>query len=139
MGLFDGVLIKDNHLAARGTLSAATAVEAARAYLQSRQLPATVEIEVDTLDQLRDVLTAAPDIVLLDNMDCATLLRAVELRNQLAPQTLLEASGGVSLATTGEIARTGVDRISVGGLTHSAPALDLGFDWTALASDDARN
>lgn len=138
MGLFDGVLIKDNHLAARGSLSAATAVESARDFLRSRQLPAVVEIEVDTLDQLRDVLTAAPEIVLLDNMQLTDLIAAVELRNQFSPQTLLEASGGVSLATIREIARTGVDRISVGGLTHSAPALDLGFDWSSHPGSDAR-
>ena len=89
----------------------------------------SIEVEVDTLDQLRDALAGGPDIVLLDNMDPATLRQAVAIRDELAPPVRLEASGGVTLDTVGVIARTGVDRISVGALTHSAVALDLGFDW----------
>jgi nicotinate-nucleotide pyrophosphorylase (carboxylating) len=88
-----------------------------------------VEVEVDTLEQLVDALSAAPDIVLLDNMELATLRQAVEMRNRVAPRVELEASGGVNLDTVADIARTGVERISVGALTHSAPALDLAFDW----------
>jgi nicotinate-nucleotide pyrophosphorylase (carboxylating) len=127
LGLHDGILIKDNHLAAtasRATIAAAA--KAARAYWHG-QLP--VEVEVDTLDQLRQVLPVRPDIVLLDNMVPAQMREAVVLRNQVAPGVQLEASGGVTLATVRAIAETGVDRISVGALTHSAAALDIGLDY----------
>lgn len=129
MGLFDGMLIKDNHLAARGNRSVADAVTAARAYLASQSLDLPVEVEVDTLEQLQDALAAAPEIVLLDNMKPPQLQQAIALRDKLSPATLLEASGGINLETIGCIAGTGVDRISIGGITHSAPALDLGYDW----------
>lgn len=127
MGLYDGVLIKDNHLAAwTESGSIADAVRTAR----SKSTPgASIEVEVDTLTQLQDALDGSPDIVLLDNMDVPTLESAVALRDRTAPQVLLEASGGITLQTVAAIARTGVERISVGALTHSAPALDLGFDW----------
>ncbi len=88
-----------------------------------------LEVEVDTIEQLRDALTVGPDIVLLDNMTCDQLRECVEQRNSRAPQVELEASGGVNLDTVREIALTGVDRISVGALTHSATSLDLGLDW----------
>lgn len=139
-GLFDAVLIKDNHLAF-GTqeqggqrYSPAEAVVRARRYLQN--LPenlglhdALVEIEVDTLDQLRMVLPAGPDLVLVDNMTPEQLRACVALRNQLAPGVELEASGGVNLQTVRAIAESGVDRISVGALTHSAAWFDVGLDW----------
>ena len=127
MGLYDGVLIKDNHIAAwTESSSIAEAVRTARA----KSPPGvSIEVEVDTFPQLIDALQGTPDIVLLDNMDVEKLSEAVRLRNRLAPGVLLEASGGVNLETVGGIARTGVERISVGALTHSAPALDLGFDW----------
>lgn len=129
MGLFDAVLIKDNHLAAwtvDQTRDIASAIQLAR-----RSVPpgVTVEVEVDRLEQLRAVLPIGPDIVLLDNMGLDSLRQAVQLRDSLAPQVQLEASGGVTLATVADIARTGVDRISSGALTHSAPNLDLAFDW----------
>ncbi len=131
MGLYDGVLIKDNHLAAWTVSSSiADAVRTARA-----KSPAgvSIEVEVDTLDQLRDALQGLPDIVLLDNMPVAILREAVSLRESAAPAVLLEASGGVTLATLRAIAETGVERISAGALTHSAVALDIAFDWsTAL-------
>ena len=129
MGLYDGMLIKDNHLAARGNQSIADAVTTARNYLQDHSLDLSVEVEVDNLQQLRDALAAQPEIVLLDNMKPPQLQQAVAMRNEQSPNTLLEASGGVNLETVGCIAGTGVDRISIGGLTHSAPALDLGYDW----------
>lgn len=129
MGLYDGVLIKDNHLAARGDASCASAVADARSFLKAQHLPPVVEIEVDSLEQLRDALAQQPDIVLLDNMAPSQLVEAVAIRNQESPATRLEASGGVTLETVRAIAETGVDRISIGGLTHSSPALDLGFDW----------
>ncbi|MDZ4656572.1 MAG: carboxylating nicotinate-nucleotide diphosphorylase [Bythopirellula sp.] len=139
-GLFDAVLIKDNHLAQRSGAAvgspadAASAVQAARQFLQSPQGAAKqqmlpVEVEVDSLDQLAAVLPAGPDIVLLDNMPPALLREAVKLRDQVAPHVELEASGGVRLETLREIAATGVERISVGALTHSARVLDIGLDW----------
>lgn len=132
-GLFDAVLIKDNHLAfCRGRLSPAQAVHQARNYLQRIGRPdALVEIEVDRLDQLEEVLPAGPDVVLLDNMAPAELRQAVSRRNALNPQVALEASGGVRLETVRQIAQTGVERISVGALTHSAQSLDVGLDWVA--------
>ncbi len=129
MGLYDGMLIKDNHLAARENRSVADAVNAARNYLKTQSLDLPVEIEVDTIEQLQDALAAQPEIVLLDNMKPSELQKAIVLRDMMSPETLLEASGGVNLETVGCIAGTGVDRISIGGLTHSAPALDLGYDW----------
>lgn len=137
MGLSDGVLIKDNHLAAwtaaggAESHSIAAAVRQARYWLQSRRGPVAVsiEVEVDTLEQLRDALAGAPDIVLLDNMGPAQLREAVKLRDELAAAVRLEASGGITLANVREIAESGVDRISIGALTHSAPALDIAFDW----------
>ena len=134
MGLYDGVLIKDNHLAAwTESDSIAHAVIAAR---QRSPHGVSIEVEVDSVAQLRDALDGKPDIVLLDNMDLQTLRESVSIRNQVAPGVLLEASGGVTLATVAEIAQTGVERISVGGLTHSAPALDLAFDWKSRIKGD---
>ncbi len=140
-GLFDGFLVKDNHLALAGEhdanglrpLAAHLAAEKVRrwrsAHADSMLAPEMIEIEVDSLDQLRDVLPAGPDIVLLDNFKIPQLLQAVELRNRLAPQVELEASGNVKLDTIAEIAKTGVERISSGALTHQATWLDLGMDW----------
>ena len=88
-----------------------------------------IEIEVDTLEQLEQVLPAGPDIVLLDNMPPEVLAQAVARRDALAPQVELEASGGVRLDTVPAIAATGVDRISAGAVTHSAAWLDIGLDW----------
>lgn len=117
MGLYDAVLIKDNHIAVAGGV--AQAVHAARA----ANLP--IEVEVDTLDQLDDAIAAGADIVLLDNMDNATLRQAVA---KVAGRATTEASGNVSLETIRAIAETGVDVISVGKLTHSAVAVDIGLD-----------
>ncbi len=133
IGLFDGIIIKDNHLAAwlqtRPGATLADAVHATREHLAAVDVSVPIEVEVDTLDQLRDVLTGAPDRVLLDNMDVETLAAAVAIRNELAAKVELEASGGVTLETVPSIAASGVDFISAGALTHSAPALDLAFDW----------
>jgi nicotinate-nucleotide pyrophosphorylase (carboxylating) len=126
LGLHDGILIKDNHLAGLGG-NILQAVEAARAYPGNAGL--VVEVEVDTLDQLKLALSARAGIVLLDNMDCTQLKLAVEMRNELAPEVLLEASGGVNLRNVRAVAATGVDRISIGALTHSAPARDIGLDY----------
>jgi nicotinate-nucleotide pyrophosphorylase (carboxylating) len=126
LGLYDGILIKDNHLAGLGG-DVRKAVETARAYPGNAGLP--VEVEVDTLQQLERALAVRADIVLLDNMTCDQLKAAVAMRDAAAPSVLLEASGGVNLNNVGEIAATGVDRISVGALTHSAPALDIALDY----------
>ena len=88
-----------------------------------------VEVEVDTLKQLTEVLPAGPDIVLVDNLPPEMLRRAVEMRNAANPQILLEASGGIDLTTIADVAASGVDRISVGALTHSARWFDVGLDW----------
>ncbi len=128
MGLHDGILIKDNHLAARGQSVRAVA-EQAQACRQQQQSLVPLEIEVDTLDQLDDVLGCRPDIVLLDNMTPEQLREAVRRRDAKAPGVVLEASGGVTLATVRAIAEAGVDRISIGALTHSAPALDIALDY----------
>lgn len=129
MGLYDAVLLKDNHLAQVGdgnlTNAVTDAVQKCRAAHPGLKF---VMIEVDTLTQLEQVLTTGIDIVLLDNMTTDQLIRAVEMRNRILPGVELEASGGVTLDTIRAIAQTGVDRISVGALTHSAPALDLGLD-----------
>ncbi len=123
MGLYDAVLIKDNHIAAAG--SAAAAVTSARAYVG----PDTkVEVEIDSVDDLDAVIEAGADIVMLDNMDPETMRAAVELA---AGRCVLEASGGITLETVRAVAETGVDWISVGWITHSAPALDVALDFEA--------
>ena len=130
MGLYDGILIKDNHIAARGDSTCAAAVADARRYAQAHHVNPQIEIEVDSLDQLRNALQESPEIVLLDNMSSETLQQAVAVRDaSRSPKTLLEASGGVTLQTVRAIAESGLDRISIGSLTHSSPALDIGFDW----------
>jgi nicotinate-nucleotide pyrophosphorylase (carboxylating) len=127
-GLYDGVLIKDNHLAALGPRPDVVA-EAIRLARAKYEPSVPVEVEVDTLEQLDIALAAGPDVVLLDNMSTEKLREAVRRRNAVAPKVLLEASGGVTLATIHGIAETGVDRVSVGALTHSAPALDVALDY----------
>ncbi len=130
MGLYDGILIKDNHLAARGDSTCAAAVADARQYANAHHTNPRIEIEVDSLEQLHDALHEAPEIVLLDNMSPELLKQAVAIRDtSTSSATLLEASGGVSISTVRAIAESGVDRISIGSLTHSSPALDIGFDW----------
>lgn len=131
LGLYDGCLIKDNHLAAWSEWrKGATLADAVREARQKTPAGVSIEIEVDTLEQLADALGGAPDIVLLDNMPPDQLRKAVAIRDNRAPKVLLEASGGVTLETVAEIAKTGVERISSGALTHSARALDLAFDWS---------
>jgi nicotinate-nucleotide pyrophosphorylase (carboxylating) len=172
-GLFDAILIKDNHLAlwgeeekgrrgeeetvrSHGPLfpfssspllphppatrhrgeGLAEAVRQAREWIRKHmpepdRAEMIVEIEVDTLEQLEEVLPAGPDIVLLDNMTPGELRTAVSRRDAVNPEVELEASGGVTLETVRAIAESGVDRISVGALTHSAGSLDIGLDWIA--------
>jgi nicotinate-nucleotide pyrophosphorylase (carboxylating) len=129
IGLHDAVLIKDNHLAwlAEGGDPIDRAVGLARAGAPGGTK--FIEVEVDTLEQLDRALEVGPDIILVDNLGPERLAEAVRRRDARAPGVLLEASGGVNLSTVGAIARSGVDRISVGALTHSAPALDIGLDF----------
>lgn len=135
--LNEAVLIKDNHLAcyqaAGGApLSPSEAVRKAREFLRAQAdapSDAIVEVEVDSLEGLEDALTADPDIVLLDNMGPELLRQAVSLRNLRNRAVELEASGGVHFDTLRAIASTGVERVSLGALTHSAVNLDLGLDW----------
>ncbi len=126
-GLYDAVMIKDNHLALADETGMTPADAVGRA--RDMQPGRVIEVEVDSLEQLRNVLPAGPDVVLLDNMSLDQLREAVAIRAAEAPGVVLEASGGVRLDTIGAIAATGVDRISVGALTHSAVGLDLGLDW----------
>jgi nicotinate-nucleotide pyrophosphorylase (carboxylating) len=126
MGLHDAVLVKDNHLAALGDLSLLPPVIAR---LRSEHPGLPIEIEADTLDQLKTLLgMQGIDVILLDNMSPAQMSEAVALRKKLAPAVLLEASGGVTLESIPGIAATGVDRISVGALTHSAANADLSLE-----------
>ena len=135
MGLYDAIMIKDNHLAisssASVSISMHQAIEKARTVAagMNREEAVIVEVEVDTLEQLAQVIPANPDIVLLDNMTTAQLREAVTLVQDSELQIELEASGGVTLDTISEISQTGVDRISVGALTHSAVNFDVGLDW----------
>jgi nicotinate-nucleotide pyrophosphorylase (carboxylating) len=126
--LFDGILIKDNHITAAGGVRAA--LDRAKA---GAPVGMKVEIEVDNLNQLQEALEGGADIILLDNMDPDGLRRAVAAAEAFfAPQprkVLLEASGGVTLETVKAIAGTGVDYVSTGAVTHSAPAADLGLDF----------
>ena len=141
-GLYDAVLIKDNHLALgllaterrQTRFTPAEAVRRARRFVEKHaaaEKSTIIEIEVDTLEQLEEVLPAGPDIVLLDNMAPDQLRLAVAIRDKADSAIELEASGGVNLDSVVDIAASGVDRISVGALTHSAISLDLGLDWIA--------
>ena len=121
--LGSAVLIKDNHIAAAGGVRAAIEAARARAPHTSR-----IECEVDSLDQLDEALSARADIVLLDNMDTPTVEEAVR---RTRGRAILEASGGITLPRVGELARAGVDAISVGALTHSTPAADIGLDFVS--------
>jgi len=124
-GLFDAVLIKDNHLASwerTHGIGVGEAVAAARA----RYPELKIAVEVDTIEQPREALETRPDWVLLDNMPPPVLRECVELCKGIC---LAEASGGINLKTIGDIAQTGVDAISVGALTHSAPSIDLALDF----------
>ncbi len=120
--LADGVLIKDNHIAACGSIQ--EAVDKVRA-----KIPHTIRIEVETdsLEQVKECLTCGVDIIMLDNMSPDMMSKAVQLING---RSLVEASGGVTLETVESIAMSGVDIISIGALTHSAPSCDIGMDWS---------
>jgi nicotinate-nucleotide pyrophosphorylase (carboxylating) len=132
-GLSDAVLIKDNHLAWLQSVmgfaeshAIAASIAAARAHAPSNNI---VEIEVDSLEQFDCALECAPDIILVDNFGPDLLAEAVRRRDAAAPAIKLEASGGVNLETVSFLAQSGVDRISIGALTHSAAALDIAVDY----------
>ncbi|CAN5861292.1 carboxylating nicotinate-nucleotide diphosphorylase [soil metagenome] len=123
-GLFDGILIKDNHLAAIGGPDRiATAVSRAR---QSAPHTLKVEVEVTTLDEVKAALAAGAEIIMLDNMSITEMSEAVRL---IGGQAMVEASGGITLQNVAQVAGTGVNLISIGSLTHSAPALDISLDF----------
>ena len=119
--LSDGVLIKDNHIAACGSIT-----EAVQRVRQRVPHTINVEVETDTLAQVEECLTCKVGVILLDNMDPNTMRRAIEL---IDGRAITEASGGINLDTVQAIAETGVDIISVGALTHSARSCDIGMDW----------
>ena len=122
-GLFDMVLIKDNHVDAAGGI--VQAIERARSYLGEKGIAMKIEVEVRSIDELRQAVSAGPDIILLDNFSVDELSGTVSYARENAPGILLEVSGNVGLHNVTEIAETGVDYISVGELTHSVRALDL--------------
>jgi nicotinate-nucleotide pyrophosphorylase (carboxylating) len=122
MGLSDMALVKDNHVAAAGGVT--------EAFRRVRELAATipVEIEVDSLDGLREAIAAGADEVLIDNFTPEEMREAVAARDEMNPAVRLEASGGLTLDSARAVAETGVDYIAVGELTHSARVLDIGLD-----------
>jgi len=134
MSLADGILVKDNHLAALSGRERSTPEMAAHGAQLARRWAdehggMSVEIEIDGLDQLEPVLNQNPDIVLLDNFSIPQLSEAVAIRNRVGSRTLLEASGGIRLETLRAVALTGVERISVGALVHQARSIDLAMDY----------
>jgi len=131
VGLYDGLLVKDNHLAHVPTKDLVAYLQPIVNKSRGEDASRLIEIEVDTLEQFKEVIKVdGVDVVLLDNMDCPRMELAVDLRNKANKKgkVALEASGGVTLETVRTIALTGVDRIAVGALTHSATALDIGLD-----------
>jgi nicotinate-nucleotide pyrophosphorylase (carboxylating) len=122
-GLFDAVLIKDNHIRMAGGIG--RAVSAARA----RNAGLAVEVEAETQDQVDEAIAAGADTILLDNMTTADIRRAVTM---IAGRAKVEISGGVTVERVAELAGTGADFVSVGALTHSAPAVDISFEIAAI-------
>ena len=123
VGLYDMYLVKENHIAAAGGLEAAMRL----AIEHKRKTKVKLEVEVRNLSELKEVLSFKPDYILLDNFSVPGLRKAVKLAKSIHPRIILEASGRIDLKTVKKIAATGIDRISIGKLTHSAPALDLSF------------
>ncbi len=121
LGLYDMYLIKENHIAAAGGLEEALGMVRAH----KNRTRAKIEVEVKDLSELKRALEYKPDYILLDNFDYATLKKGISLARQANPRVVLEASGNINLGNVRKIASTGIDRISIGKMTHSAPALDL--------------
>jgi nicotinate-nucleotide pyrophosphorylase (carboxylating) len=129
IGLYDGLLVKDNHIASVPVRQLAEHLGRILARSRAESPSRFIEVEVDTFEQLKEVIKVdGIDVILLDNMDCPTMELAVQLRNTSGRKVALEASGGVNMDTVRSVALTGVDRIAVGAITHSAPALDIGLD-----------
>jgi len=131
IGLFDGLLVKDNHIANRPLKELAPFLQPIVSRSRGEDPARLIEIEVDSLEQLTEVLKVdGVNVILLDNMDCPRMQMAVEMRDRIGKKGAveLEASGGVTLETVRPIALTGVERIAVGYITHSAPALDISLD-----------
>jgi nicotinate-nucleotide pyrophosphorylase (carboxylating) len=132
LGLSDGILIKDNHLIFCSADASARAAEAVRKAVSMAKRAAghlqKIEVEAETLEQVEQAVRAGADVILLDNMDADALAKAVKIVRSRKKTIFLEASGNVSLRNLGRIAATGVDAISVGALTHSAPALDISIE-----------
>ena len=126
MGLYDAVLIKENHATAAGGVRQAVA----KAQLQNLDKRVPIFVETETLDEVQDALAEGPDRIMLDNMDAAAMRQAVETIRASNQTIEIEATGGYSLETVREAAETGVDLISIGALTHSAPALDMSMLFT---------
>ena len=126
MALSDAALVKDNHVLAAGGV--------AEAFAAVRALAATipVEIEVDSLDGLREAIEAGADVVLLDNFVPEEMVQAVAIRDEMRRGVILEASGGLTLETARRVGETGVDYIAVGELTHSVTVFDIGLDLRAV-------
>lgn len=122
-GLYDMYLIKDNHIEAAGSITAA--VKAVKEHQLQNETSYKIEVEVKNLDELREALESGVDVIMLDNFDVETIKEAVSITNNTC---LLEASGGINLGSVREVAETGVDYISVGELTHSVKALDISLD-----------
>ncbi len=145
MGLCDGIMIKDNHISAMNSnMNISEMIIKVRNELKQKRKRLPIWVEVDRLDQLEEALEGRPDVVLLDNMSLQQLRSAVRIRNDWfsrskiksdRPVPLLEASGGIDLSNISDVARTGVDRIAVGALTHSAPALDLSLELLSSPDD----
>lgn len=123
-GLFDGVLIKDNHIAAAGSIAKAVRLARGKAHHLLK-----IEVEVKDLKEVRQAVSAGAEIIMLDNMQPDRISKAVQIIRAKAPSIIIEASGNVSLKNVRDIAGTGVDLISVGALTHSAPAADISLKF----------
>jgi len=135
MGLYDGLLMKDNHLAAVPLRELASFVSGIVSQSRAEAPGRFIEVEVDNLEQFREVVAVQGiDVILLDNMDCPSMQAAVELRDRAGGRGKvdLEASGGITLEMVRSVASTGVERIAVCAITHSAPALDIGLDVQAV-------
>jgi nicotinate-nucleotide pyrophosphorylase (carboxylating) len=131
IGLFDGLLVKDNHIAGKGIKELGAFLEGVVKKARGENPSLFIEVEVDTLEQLKEVLNVEGiAVILLDNMDCPRMERAVQMRNSAGKKgkVELEASGGITLETARSVALTGVERIAVGAITHSVSALDIGLE-----------
>jgi len=122
-GLFDGILIKDNHIAAVGSVKKAVRLARSNAHHMLK-----IEVEVKGISEVKQALAAGADVIMLDNMPQEDIKKAVKIIHQERPQTIIEVSGNINIENVREIAKTGVDLISIGALTHSAPAVNISME-----------